>query len=71
MGSSCSTAVEHTPLDREGVGLNTTGYRTFFIFSLYIPQLCVLNQVPQVGEAQLIFLNKRWMLSCAAWGKAA
>ena len=31
----------------------------------------MLNQVPQEGAAQLIFLNKKWMLSCTAWGKTS
>ena len=40
-------------------------------FSLSITQQDVLNQVPQGGAALLIFLNKKWMLSCAAWGKTS
>ena len=32
---------------------------------------CVLNQVPQGGATHLIFLNQKWTLGCAAWGKTS
>ena len=44
-GSSCSTAVELTPLNREVRG-----------FNYFYPQYCVLLQVPLGGAAWLIFL---------------
>ena len=39
--------------------------------SLSIPQLCVLNQVPQGGVTILSFICKKWILSCSAWGKTS
>ena len=35
MGSSCSTAVEHTPCDREVMGSYPAGCRGFRLFSFF------------------------------------
>ena len=48
-GSGCSTAVEHTPRDREVVA---------FFSSLPYPMKCLRNQVPRGGATLLIFLFK-------------
>ena len=49
IGSGCSTAVEHTPRDREVVA---------FFSSLPYPMKCLRNQVPRGGATLLIFLFK-------------
>ena len=54
----------------EIVGSIPTSYWVIFS-SLFIPQKRVFNQVPQGGAALLICLNKKWMLSCAAWGETS
>ena len=55
-GSACSTAVVHTPHDREVVGLNPAGSWAFFSSLSY--QLCILNQVPHRRGTLLILSRK-------------
>ena len=52
MDSGCSTAVEHTPHDREVVGLKPNECWTYS--ALY---LIIQNWVPHRGATQLIFLE--------------
>ena len=54
LGSTFSTAVEHTPHDREVVGMNSDG--TWAILSSLSHQKCVLNQVPHGDASVVIFL---------------
>ena len=60
LGSSCSTAVERMPHDKEAVGSNPAGSRFFLSFSVShsINQWCVLNRVPHRGATLLIFSEK-------------
>ena len=74
MGCSCSTVVEHKPSYQEVVGLKSTKCWAPFLlllsFPIFLHQWSVLNQVPQVGASLTMCCErKKWMPSCAAWGK--
>ena len=52
LGSSCSTAVEHTPVEQNSGGRGFDSRQVLgFLSPISIPQWCVINQVPQGGVA--------------------
>ena len=55
VGAGCGTAVEHTPRDKDVMGLNPAGCWAFLFSSLSYQQ-SVLNQVPPGGSTLLIIL---------------
>ena len=65
-GSSCSTAVECTPRNRELVGLNPAGCRASYFSSLF-SQKCVLKSGQ--GRCNTTDFPIKNKLSCAAWDK--
>ena len=74
-GSGCSTAVEHTPQDREVVGSNTAGWRLFSLLhlSLYLPlSVSGVSLIRSLAEVQHYWFSwKKCMPSSAGWGKAS
>ena len=71
MADSCSTAVEHMPHKKEGMGLNPARcWAPPFFFYLFLLSFD-LNQAPHLYLTACSESNKQWMPSCAAWGETA
>ena len=68
--SSCSTAVEHTPVEKNSWDRGFKSHQVLVFSSLFVILLVVHPEFRSLIEVQHFWFSKKNKLGCEAWGEA-